>query len=56
MKRRKRNKNNNPFFKKKNDLFSLCMSALSACTPGRQKRASNPIMDGPDPPCGCAEN
>ena len=31
------------------------MSALSACTPACQKRASDPIIDGCEPPCGCWE-
>ena len=31
------------------------MSAPSACTPAGQKRASDPITDGYEPPCGCWE-
>ena len=31
------------------------MSALSACTPSYQKRASEPSIDGCEPPCGCWE-
>ena len=29
------------------------MSALSACRPMCQKKASAPITDGCEPPCGC---
>ena len=28
------------------------MSVLSACTPACQKKASDPIIDGCEPPCG----
>ena len=31
----------------------MYMSALSACTPVCQKRASDPITDGYELPCGC---
>jgi hypothetical protein len=31
----------------------MYMSALSACTPACQKRASDLITDGCEPPCGC---
>ena len=31
------------------------MSALSACTPACQKRASDPIIDACEPPCSCWE-
>jgi hypothetical protein len=31
------------------------MSALSACTPACQKRASDLITDGCEPPCSCWE-
>jgi hypothetical protein len=31
------------------------MSALSACTSACQKRASDPITDGYESPCGCWE-
>ena len=31
------------------------MSALFACTPSYQKRASEPSIDGCEPPCGCWE-
>jgi hypothetical protein len=31
------------------------MSTLSACTPVWQKRVSDPITDGCEPPCGCWE-
>jgi hypothetical protein len=39
------------FFKK--DLFIdfMYISALSACTPAGQKRASEPIIDGYELPC-----
>ena len=33
----------------------MYMSALSACTPAGQKRASDPGIDGCEPPCGCWE-
>ena len=33
----------------------MYMSALSACTPASQKRASEPITDDCEPPCGCWE-
>jgi hypothetical protein len=33
-------------------LFILCMCALSVCIPARQKRVSDPITDGCEPPCG----
>ena len=33
----------------------MYMSDLSACTPACQKRASDPITDGCEPPCGCWE-
>jgi hypothetical protein len=41
------------FFK----IFILCMSAHSApfCTPLRQKRVSDLITDGCEPPCGCSD-
>ena len=32
-----------------------CGSALSACIPTCQKRASDPFIDGLKPPCGCWE-
>jgi len=35
--------------------YLRCMDALSACTPAGQKRASDPITDGCEPPCGCWE-
>ena len=31
------------------------MHALSACTPAHLKRASDHIIDGREPPCGCWE-
>jgi hypothetical protein len=31
----------------------MYMSALSAYTPVCQKRASDPIINGYEPPCGC---
>lgn len=31
----------------------MYMSALSACMPSCQKRASDPTIDSSDPPCGC---
>ena len=37
----------------KKDLFNLCMSALSACTPACQNRAPVSTIDGHEPPCGC---
>ena len=33
----------------------MCMSALAACTPVRQKRASEPTIDGCEPPSGYYE-
>jgi hypothetical protein len=39
------------FFK---DLF-MYMSGLPACTASFQKRASDPIIDGCEAPCGCWE-
>ena len=33
----------------------MYMSALSAYTPACQKRASDPIIDGTEPPCGSWE-
>ena len=33
------------------DVFISCMSALSVRTPTCQKRASDPITDGCEPPC-----
>ena len=30
----------------------MYVSALTACTPTCQKRASDPITDGGEPPCG----
>ena len=33
----------------------MYVSALSACTPACQKRASDLITDGPELPCGCWE-
>jgi hypothetical protein len=33
----------------------LGVSALAACTPAYQQRASDPIADGCEPPCGCWE-
>jgi hypothetical protein len=32
--------------------FIFCISALFACTPECQRRESNPILDGCEPPCG----
>jgi hypothetical protein len=32
--------------------FIMYMGVLSACTPACQKRASDPITDGCEPPCG----
>jgi hypothetical protein len=31
----------------------MSMSALAACIPACQKRASDPTIDGYGPPCGC---
>ena len=31
------------------------VSALFVCMPARQKRASEPSIDGSEPPCGCWE-
>jgi hypothetical protein len=46
----------NPVSKKKFiHVFILYMTALSACTPAGQKRASDHIIDGHEPPCGCWE-
>jgi hypothetical protein len=39
--------------KKKKDF--MYMNALSAYTPTCQKKASDPIRDGCEPPCGCWE-
>jgi hypothetical protein len=36
-------------------IYLCIMSALSACTPACQKRASDPIIDDCEPPCGCWE-
>jgi hypothetical protein len=37
-------------------IYSLTyMSALFACMPAWQKRASGLITDGCEPPCGCRE-
>ena len=33
----------------------MYLSALSACTPTCQKRASDPSIDGCEPSCGCWE-
>ena len=33
----------------------MYLSALSACTPELHKRASDPSIDGCEPPCGCWE-
>jgi hypothetical protein len=42
------------YLKKKKDLF-MRMSALFACMPARQKRTSDPIINGFELPCGCWE-
>jgi hypothetical protein len=34
-------------------LFILCIWVLCSCLQTHQKRASNPITDDCDPPCGC---
>ena len=36
-------------------LFYYAYNILSACMPAGQKRASDPITDGCEPPCGCWE-
>jgi hypothetical protein len=33
----------------------MYMSALIVCTPACQKRTTDPIIDGCEPPCGCWE-
>jgi hypothetical protein len=33
----------------------MCVSSLSVCAPAWQQRASDPIADGCEPPCGCWE-
>lgn len=33
----------------------MYMNALSACAPACQERASDPVTDGCEPPCGCWE-
>jgi hypothetical protein len=33
----------------------MSMSALTTCMPACQKRVSDPITDGCEPPCGCWE-
>jgi len=37
------------------DLFILCMWVHCSCLQTHQKRASDPITDGREPPCGCWE-
>ena len=37
------------------DLFILCMWVHCSCLQTHQKRASDPITDGCEPPCGCWE-
>jgi hypothetical protein len=39
----------------KNCLFILCIWVLCSCLQTHQKRASDPITDGCEPPCGCWE-
>jgi hypothetical protein len=34
-------------------LCILCMSALPPCVPAHEKRASDPVIDSCEPPCGC---
>ena len=41
------------FFFKQKMLFILYVYECSACKPAGQKRASDPIIDGCEPPCGC---
>jgi hypothetical protein len=36
-------------------LFILCIWILCSCLQTHQKRASDPITDGCEPPCGCWE-
>jgi hypothetical protein len=40
------------FFK---DLFIVCIRVHCSCLQTHQKRASDPITDGCEPPCGCWE-
>jgi len=40
---------------KKLDLFILYMRVHCSCLQTHQKRASDPITDGYEPPCGCWE-
>jgi hypothetical protein len=37
------------------NLFMLCISVHCNCLQMNQKRASDPIIDGCEPPCGCWE-
>jgi hypothetical protein len=39
----------------KRDLFILCIWAHYGCLKTHQERASDPITDGYEPPCGCWE-
>jgi hypothetical protein len=43
------------FYKRCFTMYLLCMSDLSVCTPACQKRASDPITDGCEPPGRCQE-
>jgi hypothetical protein len=43
------------FFKCFLFIHFICISALSACIPACQKRPSDLIIDGCEPPCGCWE-
>jgi hypothetical protein len=36
-------------------LFILCVGVHHSCLQTHQKRASDPITDGCEPPCGCWE-
>jgi hypothetical protein len=40
---------------KKKDLFIVCIWVHCSCHQTHQKRASDPITDGCEPPCGCWE-
>ena len=41
--------------KKQKEVFILCMGVHCCCLQTHQKRASDPITDGYEPPCGCWE-
>jgi hypothetical protein len=43
------------FFFPFKDLFILCIWVHCSCLQTHQKRASDPITDGCEPPCGCWE-